>query len=174
MNEFSSVPKLLIVDDSAQHLFTIARLLKKLDVQVMQATSGSEALGLTLEHDFFLAIVDVQMPEMSGYELVELLRGNPSTASVPVVFISGIRTDEYRHRKTFDTGGAVDFLSKPFLPEILLAKAKVFLELYYQKIKVQELVNELNSKRKALAQVTRELEETKLALSKRDMATTGQ
>jgi response regulator RpfG family c-di-GMP phosphodiesterase len=140
--------------------------LKKLDVQVIQTTSGSEALGLTLEHDFFLVIVDVQMPGMNGYELVELLRGNPSTASIPVVFISGIRTDEYQHQKAFDTGGAVDFLSKPFLPEILLAKVKVFLELYHQKLKVRDLVNELNTKRNALAQVTRELEQAKLALSK--------
>ena len=174
MNENSLAPKLLIVDDSSQHLYTIARLLKKLDIKVVQATSGPEALGLTLEHDFFLAVVDVQMPEMSGYELVELLRGNPSTASVPVVFISGIRSDEYRHRKSFDAGGAVDFLSKPFLPEILLAKVRVFLDLYYQKIKVRELVSELNSKRKALAQVTRELEQAKSMLSERDMTTVGQ
>ena len=163
MNTFLPKPKVLIVDDRAQHLFTIARLLKKLDVQVLQATSGSEALGLTLEHDFCLAIVDVQMPEMSGYELVELWRGNASTADLPVVFISGIRTDDYQHRKAFDTGGAVDFLSKPFLPEILLAKVKVFIELYHHKLKVQELVDELNTKRKALAQVTRELEKARAA-----------
>ena len=167
MNTFLPKPKILIVDDKAQHLFTVARLLKKLDVQVFQATSGSEALGLTLEHDFFLAVVDVQMPEMSGYELVELWRGNASTTDLPVVFISGIRADEYQHRKAFNTGGAIDFLSKPFLPEILLAKAKVFLELYHQKLKARELADELDAKNKALAQATRELEETKSALSKR-------
>ena len=166
MNAILPKPQVLIVEDKAQHLFTIARLLKKLDVQVIQATSGSEALGSTLEHDFFLAIVDVQMPEMSGYELVELWRGNASTADLPVIFISGIRTDEYQHRKAFNIGGAVDFLSKPFLPEILLAKAKVFLDLYHQKLKVRDLVNELNTKRNALAQVTRELDEAKSALSK--------
>jgi DNA-binding response OmpR family regulator len=167
MNAFLAKPKVLIVDDKAQHLFTIGRLLKKLDVQVLQATSGSEALSLTLEHDFCLAIVDVQMPEMSSYELVELWRGNASTADLPVVFISGIRTDEYRHRKAFDTGGAVDFLSKPFLPEILLAKVRVFLELYHQKLKARELAEELNTKSKALAQAQRELEEARSALSKR-------
>ena len=172
MNALTSMPKLLIVDDSTQHLYTIGRLLKKLDVQVIHATSGSEALGLTLEHDFFLAIIDVQMPEMSGYELVELLRGNPSTAGVPVVFISGIRTDEYRHRKVFDTGGAIDFLSKPFLPEILLAKAKVFLELYYQKNKVRELTDELNTKRRVLVRATRELEEIKSVIKDLDNLTT--
>ncbi len=167
MNTLQPRPQVLIVDDKTQHLFAVERLLKQLDVKVIRATSGPEALGFTLEHDFFLAIVDVQMPEMSGYELVELLRGNPSTANLPVIFISGIRTSEYRHRKSFDTGGAIDFLSKPFLPEILLAKAGVFLELYRQKLKVRELVNELNAKKNALAQVTRELEEVKSALSQR-------
>jgi DNA-binding response OmpR family regulator len=167
MNAALSKPKVLVVDDKAQHLFTVGRLLKKLDVEIVQATSGSEALSSTLEHDFCVAVVDVQMPEMSGYELVELWRGNASTADLPVVFISGIRTDEYRHRKAFDTGGAVDFLSKPFLPEILLAKVRVFLELYHQKLKARELAEELNTKSKALAQAQRELEEARSALSKR-------
>jgi response regulator RpfG family c-di-GMP phosphodiesterase len=167
MKTFTPKPNVLIVDDKAQHLFTIARLLKKLDVRVVQATSGSEALGLTLEHNFFLAIVDVQMPEMSGYELVELWRGNPSTTDLPVIFISGIRTDEYQHRETFNTGGAVDFLGKPFLPEILLAKVRVFIELYQHKLKLRELVDELQAQRNALARVTRELEQARSALSKR-------
>jgi len=163
-------PKILVVDDKSQHLYAIGSLLKRLGpVEIIQATSGSEALGLTLEHDFCLAIVDVQMPEMSGYELVELWRGNPSTANLPVIFISGIRTEEYRHQKGFDPGGAVDFLSKPFVPEILLGKVKVFLELYYLQAKVQELVSELNDKREALIQVKSELEEAKSALAKQAM-----
>jgi CheY-like chemotaxis protein len=150
-------PKVLVVDDKAQHLFTVGRLLKKLDVEIVQATSGSEALSSTLEHDFCVAVVDVQMPGMSGYELVELWRGNPSTADLPVIFISGINTDEYQHRKVFNTGGAVDFLSKPFIPEILLAKVGVFVELYHQQVKIQELVAELNATREELAQVRRGL-----------------
>ena len=157
MNAISK-PKVLVVDDKAQHLFTVGRLLKKLDVEIVQAASGGEALSSTLEHDFCLAVVDVQMPEMSGYELVELWRGNPSTSDLPVIFISGISTDEYQHRKVFNTGGAVDFLSKPFIPEILLAKAGVFVELYHQQVKIQELVAELNATREELAQVRRSLE----------------
>jgi response regulator RpfG family c-di-GMP phosphodiesterase len=157
MNAALSKPKVLVVDDKAQHLFTVGRLLKKLDVEIVQATSGSEALSSTLEHDFCVAVVDVQMPEMSGYELVELWRGNPSTADLPVIFISGISTDEYQHRKVFNTGGAVDFLSKPFIPEILLAKVGVFVELYHQQVKIQELVAELNAAREELARVRRGL-----------------
>ena len=149
MNEPGLSPEILIVDDKPQNLFALEKILRKLEVKVVQATSGPEALGLTLEHHFCLAIVDVQMPEMDGYELVELLRGNPSTAGLPIIFVSAIYSDEYHHRKGYDAG-AVDFLSKPFVPEILLSKARVFLELYHQRVKLQELVNELNAKNEAL------------------------
>ena len=97
MNEPQLIPKILIVDDKPENLYTLEKLLTKLDVEVLQATSGAEALSLTLEHDFCMAIVDVQMPEMDGYEFVELLRGNPSTASLPVIFVSAIFSDEYQY-----------------------------------------------------------------------------
>jgi transcriptional regulator with GAF, ATPase, and Fis domain len=89
-----------------------------------------------------MAIVDVQMPEMDGYELVELMRSNEATSNLPVIFVSAIFSDEYHHRKGYDSG-AVDFMSKPFTPEILLSKVNVFIELYNQRRKLQELVNDL-------------------------------
>ena len=121
MTETRLLPKILTVDDKPQNLFALEKLLIKLEVEVFQANSGFDALSLTLEHDFCLAIVDVQMPQMDGYELVELLRSNSNTASLPVIFVSAIYSDEYHHRKGYDAG-AVDFLSKPFVPEILLSK----------------------------------------------------
>lgn len=166
MDNLGLRPKILIVDDKPQNLYALEKILRLLDVEVIQTLSGSEALSLTLEHDFCLAIVDVQMPEMDGYELVELLRGNRDTANLPVIFISAIYSDEYHHRKGYDTG-AVDFLSKPFTAEILLSKVKVFLDLYYQRVKLQELVKELNGKNKALIDITFELQEANLVLSKR-------
>jgi signal transduction histidine kinase len=125
-------PKILIVDDKPENLFALSRLLQALDVEVGQALSGVEALNLTLEHDFCVAIVDIQMPELDGYELVELLRSNKVTAALPVIFVSAIYSDEYHHRKGYEAG-AVDFLSKPFVPEILLSKVKVFIDLYQQR-----------------------------------------
>jgi sigma-B regulation protein RsbU (phosphoserine phosphatase) len=142
MNEPEARPKILIVDDKPQNLYALANLLQQLEVDVRQATSGAEALALTLEQEFCLAIVDVQMPEMDGYELVELWRGNLSTASLPVIFVSAIYSDEYHHRKGYDAG-AVDFLSKPFVPEILLSKIRVFIDLYHQRVKLQELVKQI-------------------------------
>ena len=136
MNQ-TQTTKILIVDDKPQNLYALAQVLSPLSVEVIQTTSGAEALQLTLLHEFCLAIVDVQMPEMDGYELVELLRGNPDTAHLPVIFVSAIYSDEYHHRKGYDAG-AVDFMSKPFHPEILLSKVQVFLDLHRQKVQLQE------------------------------------
>jgi DNA-binding response OmpR family regulator len=153
----SEKTKILIVDDKPENLFALEKILQKLDVQVCQAKSGNEALGLTLEHEFCMAIVDVQMPEMDGYELVDLMRGNEITASLPVIFVSAIFSDEYHHRKGYDSG-AVDFMSKPFIPEILLSKIKVFIELYNQRKKLQDLVEELNRANLTLTRHAMQLE----------------
>ncbi len=141
-NNSQRSPKILIVDDQPQNLYVLEKLLAQLEgVEVFQAESGFTALELTLEYEFCLAIVDIQMPEMDGYELVELLRGNPSTANLPVIFVSAIYSDEYHHRKGYDAG-AVDFMSKPFVPDILLSKVKVFLDLYQQRLKLEALAEE--------------------------------
>jgi signal transduction histidine kinase len=84
----------------------------------------------------------VQMPEMDGYELVELLRGNRSTSRLPIIFVSAIYADEYHHRKGYDAG-AVDFMSKPFIPEILLSKVRVFLGLYEQRREIESLYGQV-------------------------------
>ena len=149
MNEPRPTPKILAVDDKRPNLYALEMLLAKLNVTVLQATSGFEALELSLENDFCLAIVDIQMPEMDGYELVELFRGNPATATLPVIFVSAIFSDEYHHRKGYDAG-AVDFLSKPYAPEILLSKCKVFLDLYQQRVELEALISQLNVKNEAL------------------------
>ena len=173
MNEPQAKPKILIVDDKPQNLFALEQLLKQLEVEVVQTTSGADALGLTVEQEFCLAIVDVQMPEMDGYELVELLRGNPKTASLPVIFVSAIFSDEYHHRKGYEAG-AVDFMSKPFNPEILLSKVKIFLDLYHQRVKLQEqnadlqeLSYQMHETNNKLLKVTDELQEANVILSKR-------
>lgn len=139
------VPKILIVDDKPENLYALDKLLKDLAVEVYQAQSGTDALNLALEHDFCVAIVDIQMPGMDGYELVELLRSNEETSVLPVIFVSAIFSDEYHHRKGYEAG-AVDFMSKPFTPEILLSKVKIFMELYEQRRALQQ-ANVILSKR---------------------------
>jgi DNA-binding response OmpR family regulator len=150
-------PKILIVDDKPENLFALEKTLQKLEVEIFQAKSGNEALGLSLEHEFCLAIVDVQMPEMDGYEFVELLRGNEITAELPVIFVSAIFSDEYHHRKGYDSG-AVDFMSKPYIPEIMISKVRVFIELYNHRMKLQDALDELNHANLMLTRRTHQLE----------------
>jgi sigma-B regulation protein RsbU (phosphoserine phosphatase) len=150
MNETPPLQKILIVDDKQQNLYALEQVLAPLNVEVIKTTSGAEALQLTLAHEFCMAIVDVQMPEIDGYELVELLRGNPDTAHLPVIFVSAIYSDEYHHRKGYDAG-AVDFMSKPFVPEILLSKVKVFMDLHDQRVKLQEQNAEIQALNQRLA-----------------------
>ncbi|OQY41585.1 MAG: hypothetical protein B6242_17195 [Anaerolineaceae bacterium 4572_78] len=163
-------PKILIVDDLSQNLLALRKTLSGLDVEIIESTSGNEALILTLEHDFAIAVIDVQMPGMDGYELVELMRGNSKTKSVPIIFISAIYSDTYHLLRGADSG-AVDFLAKPFIPEILLSKVQVFLDLYiqrmhveYQKRMLQELVNELNAKNTELETEIQQRHEAQSAL----------
>lgn len=153
----STRPKALLVDDRRENLLVLERLLGQLDIDIVSTTSSQKALSLALEYDFFVAIVDVQMPEMDGYELVEQVRSRPRTANLPVLFVSAIYSDEYHHRKGYDAG-AVDFLSKPFIPEILISKVKVFLDLYNQRARLEDLVVQLDDANQTLSKYTLQLE----------------
>lgn len=149
--------KILIVDDKPQNLFTLEQILRKLDVEIYKVSTGGMALDLVLDHTFALAILDVQMPEMDGYELASLLRSHEATATLPIIFVSAIYSDEYHHRKGYDSG-AVDFISKPFIPEILLSKVRVFIELYEQRRELQNTVDELKRTNATLTHRTTLLE----------------
>lgn len=152
-------PKILLVDDRPENLYALRRVLNKLDapIEIIEATSAIAGLELTLLHDFCVAIVDVQMPEMDGYEMVSLLRGNESTARLPVIFVSAIYSDEYNHRKGYEAG-AVDFLSKPLVPEILLSKVRIFIDLYQQRQELEQANQKLHQSNSMLARRTRSLE----------------
>jgi CheY-like chemotaxis protein len=145
MTQLETKPKILIVDDIPENLVVLERLLKQLDVEIFKATSGKAGLDLALAHDFCLAILDLQMPQMDGYELAELLRRNESTVTLPIIFISAVYSDEYHHRKAYDTG-AVDFLTKPFVSAILISKVKVFLALYEQRARLEKLNTALSKR----------------------------
>ena len=121
-------PKILIVDDKIENLVALETLLNQLDVDFIRAGSGQEALEKTLEHDFAIALIDVQMPGMDGFETVQFLRDVKKTRHLPVIFISAIYSDEYYRIKGVESG-AVDFISKPIRKEILIGKVKIFLEM---------------------------------------------
>ncbi len=134
-------PKILIVDDHLENLISLEMVLQDFDVEFVRAFSGNEALSETLHHDFALAILDVQMPDMDGYETVELLRTVERTKYLPVIFVSAIYSDEFYITKGIESG-AVDFISKPIKPKILHGKVKVFLDLYKQSEQLRQLLKE--------------------------------
>src|ERR1700679_3974505 len=134
--------KCLLVDDLEENLLALSALLARADVEVLTARSGSEALELLLVHEVALAFLDVQMPDMDGFELAELMRGSDRTRHVPIIFVTAGVRDQYRLFKGYDTG-AVDFLYKPIDPHILKSKADVFFQLYRQKQQLARQLQEL-------------------------------
>jgi len=123
---------LLLVDDLGENLLAMEALLRGPAVRVLKARSGEEALELLLAHEVALALVDVQMPGMDGFELAELMRGSERTKHVPIVFVTAGAHDRKRMFQGYDSG-AVDFLYKPVEPHILTNKVNVFVELFRQK-----------------------------------------
>ncbi|MCI5140467.1 MAG: response regulator [Candidatus Electrothrix sp. ATG1] len=133
---------ILIVDDKVNNLIALENALSDIDVRFIKATSGYAALREILRHDFALAILDVQMPEMDGYELAQLIRTRKQTSKLPIIFLSAIYSDDFHIFKGYDSG-AVDFITKPFSPEILTGKIRFFKEIYLQKNKLKETIQEL-------------------------------
>ena len=134
--------KCLLVDDLEENLLALSALLRRDDVEILEARSGAAALELLLAHDVALAFLDVQMPDMDGFELAELMRGSDRTRHVPIIFVTAGVRDQYRLFKGYDTG-AVDFLYKPIDPHILKSKADVFFQLYRQKQQLARQLEEL-------------------------------
>ena len=123
---------ILIVDDKQPNLVALERLLEKTGARVVRALNGNEALAASLHEPFALAILDVQMPEMDGFELASILRRSEPTRSLPIIFVSAIYTDPSHIFRGYGAGG-VDFLIKPYEPAILLAKVEFFLLLDRQR-----------------------------------------
>jgi two-component system, sensor histidine kinase and response regulator len=124
--------KFLLVDDLEDNLLALSALLRDINVEILLAHSGAEALELLLVNDVALALLDVQMPEMDGFELAELMRGSERTRHVPIIFVTAGVRDSHRHFRGYGAG-AVDFLYKPIDPHILRSKAEVFCQLHRQK-----------------------------------------
>jgi len=133
--------KCLLVDDLEENLLALAALLRREDVEVLQARSGPEALELLLAHDVALALLDVQMPDMDGFELAELMRGSERTRHVPIIFVTAGGQDQHRLFKGYETG-AVDFLFKPIERHILKNKAETFFQLHRQKLQLAQELRE--------------------------------
>jgi diguanylate cyclase (GGDEF)-like protein/PAS domain S-box-containing protein len=169
-------PKILIVDDVPANLAALRKLLSKIDCDVCSAANGNDALALTLEHDFALILLDVQMPEMDGYEVAQLLRGEERTSDVPIIFVTAAYKDEHHRLKGYDAG-AVDYIEKPISEVLLLSKVRVFLELQNSRTSLRQLlglIEETNLRLKEEVAVRRRSEEESQRLAGTVFATSAE
>lgn len=137
---------ILIVDDKPENLLALEKILERPGLNIIRATSGNQALGLLLDHEFALVLLDVMMPEMDGFETAELMRGNSETKHIPIIFVTAISKEQKHVFKGYESG-AVDYLFKPLDPDILISKVNVFLEMNQQQMELKEMNRELNSAR---------------------------
>lgn len=141
--------KFLLVDDLPQNLLSLEALLRRDDLTLLKAQSGDEALELLLQHDVALALIDVQMPGLNGFELAELMRGNERTRHIPIIFVTAGTHSAERRFQGYEAG-AVDFIQKPIEPDILRSKTEVFFELYRQRQMIAEQRDVLQAQAQAL------------------------
>jgi diguanylate cyclase (GGDEF)-like protein/PAS domain S-box-containing protein len=137
---------LLIVDDYPENLISMRALLQRQDWQVITAASGFEALGLLLEHDVDLVLLDVQMPGMDGFEVARLMRGSQRTRLTPIIFLTANEQSQDAVIKGY-ASGAVDYLFKPFDPQILKPKVQALLEHQRNRRALQRLSHDLEAAR---------------------------
>jgi diguanylate cyclase (GGDEF)-like protein len=127
MNEM--LPKILIVDDTPNNLYALRRVLVSLHIEIIEASSGRDALVQIMHHNFFLVLLDVNMPEMDGFETADLILSNKNSENTPIIFLTAISKEENFSVKGYRTGG-VDYICKPFNDEILLGKVMIFKQLW--------------------------------------------
>ncbi|GAB3169222.1 sensor histidine kinase [Telluribacter humicola] len=143
---------ILIVDDKQENLFSLKTLLQINLYEVDTATSGEEALLKILKKEYALIILDVQMPGMDGYEVAETITGYSKTRDIPIIFLSAVNIDKRFITKGYDSGG-VDYITKPFDPDLLLLKVKTFYRLFEQTRELQTvqkaLKEEIENRKKA-------------------------
>jgi signal transduction histidine kinase/DNA-binding response OmpR family regulator len=128
---------ILIVDDKPENILTLRKILELHAFEVDTALSGEEALKKILKNDYYLLILDVQMPGMDGFEVAEAVSGLNKTRNLPILFLSAVNTHKKFVTKGFETGG-IDYLTKPFDPDILMLKVRTFYRMYQQSREIAE------------------------------------
>jgi diguanylate cyclase (GGDEF)-like protein len=152
------LPKILIVDDTAANLVAMRRLLAHSGAELFEAHSGNEALARCLDHEFALILLDVNMPDMDGFEVAALLGEAEHLRDTPIIFVTAAYADDMNRLKGYHSG-AVDYIAKPINDTILQSKVRVFLELYAARMKLQQALDELAERNEQLG---REIAERQL------------
>lgn len=157
--------KLLIVDDLPENLMALDALIRGPLRTVYQATSADAALALMLEHEFALAILDVQMPGMNGFELAEMMRGTERTRHIPIIFVSAAGSELNYAFKGYESG-AVDFLQKPLDAHVVLSKVNVFVDLHRHRKALKHEMDALAAAHVKTEQLVQQLQATQSELQR--------
>jgi two-component system, sensor histidine kinase and response regulator len=141
-DEMPDEVNVLAVDDAEQNLIALSTLLKRPGIRLIVARSGKEALEALLVEDIALALLDVNMPDMDGFELADLMRGAERTRSIPIIFLTASMPERTRIFQGYDVG-AVDFLIKPLHPHLLISKIEAFAQLHRQKLQLARQLEQI-------------------------------
>ncbi len=144
---------ILLVDDKQENLLALEAILEIPDLNIFTALSGNTALGLMLENDFAVVILDVRMPGMDGFEVAELMRKSEKTKFIPIIFVTAFSKDESYIFKGYEIG-AVDYLFKPLDPVILRSKVNIFLELDRNKKELEQSKRKIEKQNERLKELS--------------------
>jgi CheY-like chemotaxis protein len=133
---------ILLVDDREENLLALEAILSSLGHRLLRARSGADALKYLLKEKVSLILLDVQMPEMDGYETATHIQSRPRTRNIPIIFLTAIDQEAHQAYRGY-AAGAVDFLAKPFDPWMLRAKVQVFLKFYLERQLLEAQVGEM-------------------------------
>jgi two-component system sensor histidine kinase/response regulator len=164
---------ILLVDDRLENLLALESVLGELGQTLYKARSSKEALRLVLQHDFAVILLDVQMPDVDGFETAAVIRARERSKHIPIIFITALGTSEPEVVRGYSIG-AVDYLFKPFMPEILKSKVSVFVELHLMRMRLRDQADQLAMMNQALqeeiAEHRRADEEVKLRTAQLEIA----
>lgn len=142
-------PKILVVDDTYANLVAMRRLLANCGAELHEARSGNDALAMCLDHEFALILLDVNMPEMDGFEVAALLGETEETRDTPIIFVTAAYADDLNKLKGYRSG-AVDYIAKPINDVIMQSKVRVFLDLYNARIELESTLSALSERNRQL------------------------
>lgn len=145
----SERPKILVVDDTHANLVAMRRLLADCGAELHEAGSGNEALAMCLDHEFALILLDVNMPDMDGFEVASLLGESGQLHETPIIFVTAAYADDINRLKGYRFG-AVDYIAKPVNDVILQSKVRVFLDLYSARAQLRSTLAQLSERNRQL------------------------
>jgi diguanylate cyclase (GGDEF)-like protein len=160
-------PHILIADDSATNRTVMRRILEEFPADVVETRSGAEALSEMEKQEFALALLDVQMPEVDGFETVRRMRRMPKSQATPVIFVTAAFTDESHQRLGYDLGAVDYMINKPINPEILRQKVRVFLDLYQKRVELQQVLSRVQEENEKLYYENEQFKAARTVLEKR-------